>query len=228
MNVSQDAPQVLTLAQVAEHLQLAERTVLKMAQRGEIPAAKIASQWRFVRAIIDDWLVTRMSSPAGREPEPAAGPLDLSVVLRPEFVLLQLRPEPRDGVLKQLINPLVSSGYIRDGGLLLRVLIEREELMSTCIGFGVAIPHPRTPLNGLFPAPAVAVGRCPGGVDFGAPDGRPTDVFFLVCATDLSVHLRLMSKVARFASREDLMARLRKATHVKEVTDALEGLKQPG
>ena len=227
MAASPDPSQILTLPQVAEYLQLAERTVLKMAQRGDIPAAKIASQWRFVRAIVDDWIVTRTSAPHPREADAAAGPLDLSVVLRPEFVLSQLRPEPSDGILRQLVHPLVASGFIRDGGLLLRGLIEREELMSTCIGDGVAIPHPRTPPAGLFPSPAVVLGRCPGGVDFNSPDGHPTDLFFLVCATDLPSHLRLMAKVAGLATRDDLMARLRRSVDVEEVSEVLEDLKRP-
>ena len=52
--------EMMTSAQVADYLQLAERTVLRMAQRGEIPAAKVASQWRFFRPIVREWVIAQM------------------------------------------------------------------------------------------------------------------------------------------------------------------------
>ncbi len=60
MNVNGENNEVITLAEVAEYLQLAERAVLRMARRGEIPAAKVASQWRFIRSLVREWLVGQM------------------------------------------------------------------------------------------------------------------------------------------------------------------------
>ena len=81
--------EIMTLTEVAEYLQLAERTVLRMAQRGDIPAAKVASQWRFMRSLIREWLVGQMQAfpaqaitPSGDLKDPL---LPLREILHPEL-----------------------------------------------------------------------------------------------------------------------------------------------
>jgi excisionase family DNA binding protein len=65
---------VMTLSEVASYLKVAERTVLRMVHGGEIPCAKVGGQWRFLRTVVDDWLLSRMSlTPSG---EMAAPPVD--------------------------------------------------------------------------------------------------------------------------------------------------------
>ena len=54
--------QIMTLSELAEYLRVAEKSVVRMVKRGDIPGAKVASQWRFVRDVIDDWLMSRMQS----------------------------------------------------------------------------------------------------------------------------------------------------------------------
>ena len=57
---SEAVGEVMTLSEVAAYLRLAERTVLRMVHKEQIPCAKVASQWRFLRSMIDDWLITKM------------------------------------------------------------------------------------------------------------------------------------------------------------------------
>jgi PTS system nitrogen regulatory IIA component len=210
-----DENEVMTSSQVADYLQLAEKTVVRMAQRGELPAAKVASQWRFLRPVIRDWLAGQMESLAATElpvvPEYADGLLPLREVVRPEFVSLDVAPGSKEAVLRQLIQPLVEAGFLTEGQRFLGALIDRERMMSTAIGHGVALPHPRAPLAGLFEAPAVAVGVCRAGTDFDAVDDQRVHVFFVICATRDEVHLRLMAKVAWLVRHGDLAARLRTA-----------------
>jgi excisionase family DNA binding protein len=49
-------PEVMTIKQVAEYIQIDAQSIYKMAQRGKIPCAKIAGQWRFKKSILDEWL----------------------------------------------------------------------------------------------------------------------------------------------------------------------------
>jgi len=225
MDIHNDTLEIMTLPQVAAYLQLAEKTVLRMAQRGDIPAAKVASQWRFLRPVIRDWLAGQMQSlPASRLKKVAGREnalLPLREVVRPSLVKLDMKPGPKESVLRQLVEPLTASGFIRDGARLLKGLLDREAMMTTAIGHKVALPHPRRSLQGLFPEPAVVVGICPEGTDFDAVDDQWVHLFFLICATREEIHLRLMATVGWLVRRDDLMTKLRSAASTEEVIDQI-------
>jgi len=212
MNTETGNNEVMTLGQVAEYLHLAERTVLRMAQRGEIPAGKVASQWRFVRPLVREWLVAQMQALSSSQPEGGGSGeqvlLPLTEVLREELISLDLKPGPKENIFRQLLAPLLKTGYARDTNLLLKNLIDRERMMTTAIGHGIAVPHPRKPIPGMFREPAVAMGICFEGTDFDAIDDQLVHVFFLICATRIEIHLQLMSRVS-WLSRQDLVTRLR-------------------
>jgi len=213
--------EVMTLAEVAEYLQLAEKTVLRMVQRGEIPGAKIASQWRFMRSVIRDWLAGQMQAAPFSGPESVSGSgkplLSLDEVIRPELMRPGIEAGPKEHVLGQLVEPLRRTGFARDPQRLLAKLIGRERMMTTAIGHGVAIPHPRRPIPGMFPEPAIVTGVCREGTMYEAVDDRLVHVFFLICATREEIHLQLMAK-ASWLSRQDIMAELKRASSQEEIT----------
>ncbi len=214
---------IMTLTEVAEYLQLADRTVLRMAQRGEIPAAKVASQWRFMKSLVQEWLIGQMESfPAAsvaKETGPSLGPLlSLAETLRPELMTFNLQPGPKESILRQLTAPLLKTGYARDVGQLLSGLIDRERIMTTAIGHGVAIPHPRHPIPRMFPEPAIALGICPKGTNFDAIDDKLVHVFFLICATREEIHLQLMAGISWFGRRPGAIEELGRLTTPEDVT----------
>ena len=57
-----DKDEILTLTEIAGYLKVSEKTILRMVQSGQFPGVKVSNQWRFVRAIVDDWLSARMHS----------------------------------------------------------------------------------------------------------------------------------------------------------------------
>ena len=217
--------EVMTLTEVAEYLQLAERTVLRMAQRGEIPAAKVASQWRFIRSVIRDWLAAKMQlMPTSRlksAVEQSNKILPLIEAVHPELINLDITPGSKDSILRQLVEPLEKTGFASNPTALLQSLIERERLMTTAIGHGIAMPHPRHPLEGMFAEPAIAIGLCPEGTKFDAVDDQLVHVFFLICATREEIHLQLMAKISWFARQIDLCKNLRKAKSRQAVMDLI-------
>jgi len=139
--------EIMTLPEVAEYLHLAERTVLRMAQRGEIPAAKVASQWRFMKPLVRDWLAAQMQALPSSQPEGPASPeevlLPLTEVLRPELMSFDLKPGSKESIFRQLLAPLLKTGFARDTNQLLKSLVDRERMMTTAVGHGIAVPHSR-------------------------------------------------------------------------------------
>ena len=128
--------------------------------------------------------------------------MQLGEYLKQEFILADLTATTKTGVLTELVSPLGE----HDGGIDLnkarQVLLEREELGTTGIGDGVAIPHGK--LDGLSKI-ILVVGRSRSGVAFDALDGKPCSIFFLVLAPEQAagMHLRILAHISRLLKDED-------------------------
>ncbi|MHC4713673.1 MAG: helix-turn-helix domain-containing protein, partial [Planctomycetota bacterium] len=139
-------PEILTLKDVARYLRINERTVAKLAHEGKIPSFKVASQWRFSKEAIDGWFAAQMQQ------FPGAGEIELpkpelSGLLSPEAVTLELSSRSKAEVLVEMAGLLAEGGFITDVQRLLEALSARERLCSTGIGRGLAFLHPRRVLN---------------------------------------------------------------------------------
>ena len=224
--------EIMTLSEVAVYLRLAEKTVLRMVHKGQIPCAKVASQWRFLRSMMDDWLIAKMrvvpQNDLARLIESSPEVVPLSRLLKAEYVILDIRPGTKEDVLHQLVQPLLRSQFIDREGPFVDKLLERERIVSTAVGKGVAIPHLRNPQENPGGGPLLVVGICREGTDFEAPDGEKTHLFFLLCTDSEVVHLRVLAKVNRIAGRKDAMARLICAESPAEVLQVLIRADQEG
>ena len=224
--------QVMTLAEVAAYLRLAEKTVLRMVHKGEIPCAKVASQWRFLRSMIDDWLTAKMRvvprNDLATMIESAPDAVPFSRLVEERHVVLDLRSGGKAEVLRQLVQPLVQTHYIDEDKPYIEKLLQREGLVSTGVGKGVAIPHLRNPQDNQGGGPVLVVGICRQGTDFHALDGERTHLFFLICTDSEVVHLRVLAKVNRLAGQKDTIRRLMSAESREQVLAALIRADQQG
>ena len=213
--------EIMTLAELANYLKVAEKTVVRMAREGKIPGTKVASQWRFMRSLVDEWLQKRMQ-PVTRTNlfellKHAPEVVPVSRLVSPDLMIFDVKPGPVPKVLEQLVNPLQKKGLIEDRKQYLDLLIKREQLHSTAIAPHVAIPHARTPSDCNLKKSALVIGICPEGVDFGADDKEKTHVFILICSEDEVVHLRLLAKISRLLSRRSMIKRLMTSTNSEQV-----------
>ena len=114
-----------------------------------------------------------------------------------DAVKLDLESDTKDDVLKELVGLLALDG--KSEGILYKTLKRRENLGSTGIGKGIAIPHCRSLVVSRL---RLAYGRKPGGLDFDAIDNAPVQNFFLIIAPPLEVsnqYLPVLGKIAQFA-----------------------------
>jgi mannitol/fructose-specific phosphotransferase system IIA component (Ntr-type) len=133
-------------------------------------------------------------------------------LFEPEHVLLNSRVSSKRALITELANLLTSI----DPDRVMEVVMSREQLGSTGIGHGVAIPHGRMP---DLPAPMVALGRHKGGVNFEAIDGQPVHivVLLLVPDSDDRQHLELLAKLARSLQNPSVRAAIMQADSAQEV-----------
>lgn len=125
----------------------------------------------------------------------------------PEAVSLNLLSESKDDLLKELVSLLGLDEKAE--AILFKTLKRRENLGSTGIGKGIAIPHCRSLVVNRL---RLAYGRKPEGIDFKAIDGAPVYNFFLIVAPPLEVsnqYLPVLGKIAQFAKDPEVPERLR-------------------
>ncbi len=134
----------------------------------------------------------------------------VSDVLTKEFIMPDLVSVEKRELLDEMsgnVSELVG-GLDREG--LLEVLLEREKLGSTGIGYGVAIPHAR--IKGVERV-IVSMGMSKQGVDFQSMDNKPVHIFFLIIAPEQSsaVHLKVLSGISRLLKDAAFRNKLMKA-----------------
>jgi mannitol/fructose-specific phosphotransferase system IIA component (Ntr-type) len=107
---------------------------------------------------------------------------------------------------------------------LIRALHEREQLYSTGIGDGIALPHARNALVGLVDKPVIVFGRHTPGIPYGAVDGLPARLFFLLVAPTVTQHLAVLARVSRLLREPTVRQQLLQAdTPKKALTVIREG-----
>ena len=133
--------------------------------------------------------------------------MGLGALTRPELIFPDLPATDREGLLRALAGRVAAERLVKSGEELFQKLWEREQLGSTGIGQGVAIPHCK--LKGLARG-VVAIGLVPAGVEFGAADGQPVKVFFLVVspAESPAEHLQILAAISRWIRVDHHAARL--------------------
>ena len=133
----------------------------------------------------------------------------LSELLSPSRIRVPLTATDKEGVLRELVDLLVTGngggGHTRDD--VLEAILERERQFPTGIGYGVAVPHGKTPaLSSLV----VVAGTTPAPVPYETIDGEPVRVFFLLAGPEsaAAAHVKVLSRISRLVRREPIRGRL--------------------
>jgi len=196
----------LTVREVARLLNVTEKTVYRWLREGTIPAMKIHDQYRFNRAELLEWASARKMTLApeffqenaeggGAEVLPS-----LSAALKTGGIYYRLEGNDVPSVLRAIVSTLKLPEEV-DREALLQVLLAREELASTGIGDGIAIPHARNPIVLNVPYSMIALSFLKQPIDFKALDRKPVNCFFTLVSPTARTHLHLLSKLA-FALRD--------------------------
>jgi len=137
-----------------------------------------------------------------------------------QFVIPNLHSKIKRDVLKEMVDCILKKEADIDGNELLRVLLDREELGSTGIGDGIAIPHGKVKkISKLI----VSFGRSLEGVDFQSMDGKPTYIIFLLIAPENSagIHLKALARISRLLKDIGFRKHLMEAQSSQELYDVI-------
>jgi PTS system nitrogen regulatory IIA component len=185
---------ILTIDEVAKYLRVSERTVYDWAQKGDIPSGKIGTVWRFKKAEIEKWVNDRLSTHTMSSP---LGAVAVETIISPDRILF-LNYSTKGDVLLTLANNLAQAPQVKNRQELVTEILKREELMTTAMGRGIAIPHVRlASVTDL----AVSVGISRTDItDFQALDDEPVRLVFMVAAAH-NQHAYYLKTISYFSAR---------------------------
>ena len=178
---------------------VSEKTILLWIKQKSLPARQVAGEHRFNRSELLEWATERkisVSSAILGEPAFAdTRAIRLDEALRVGGVFHHVAGTDSTSVLSAVVDLMPLPGIV-DRSFLYEMLIARESLGSTAIGDSIAIPHVRHPIVLQLPHPAVTLCFLDHPIDFGAPDGLPVDILFMLATPTVRAHQLLLSKLA--------------------------------
>ncbi len=142
--------------------------------------------------------------------------MKLSKFCDESLVVLGLREKTKDKVIEELVDLAATSNMIKDRDALLADVKEREQLVTTGIGYGVAFPHAKTnSAKGIV----IVFGRATDGLDFNAIDHKPVYLFFLIAAPEdaIGAHLNVMARLSYLMKSEENREKLMRAASPGDV-----------
>jgi len=213
-----DEGPLLTLPELAHYLHLDENTVFKLVAAGKIPGVHVSGVWRFKRKQIDEWIAAQLA----QEDEsfhdiPDGMKLPLEDLLPDSAIIPNLRAKDPIGVIEELAARALANGWLADKPWFVGAVVERESLASTAMEGGVAFLHTRAKDKGKISRPFIICGRSWEGIPFGAPDGRPTYLFFLLGLKYDKLHLPILGRLARALRNPATIAKLRALSSTDQV-----------
>ena len=142
-------------------------------------------------------------------------------ILSADSTLVDLRGETKEDIIAELVDTLAVGDAISDRDKVLQAVLEREKIMSTGIGDGIAIPHGKSDAVEKLVA---ALGTQRRGVDFEALDGEPAYVFFLLVspANVSGPHIKALARISRLLKNDDFKKKLIAAETAAEIIESIE------
>ena len=208
------ASEILTIEEVARYLRVSERTVYEWAQKGEIPAGKIGTVWRFKKDDIESWVDERLAS--SKTSVPKQHKIVTESFLSPDRVVL-LDYASKHDVLVMMSEVLAKAPQVKNSAELLDSILKREALMSTAVGRGIAIPHVRlSSVTDLVMAAGISKRDI---LDFDAVDGNPVRLVFMIAAAN-NQHDYYLQTISHFSAKlrnEELKSSLLNSTDPMEI-----------
>jgi excisionase family DNA binding protein len=217
------AHQTFTIEEVAEYLHLTPEDIERLIENEEIPVEERGDRVVFRKQDIDAWASQRILGMQDRglvdyHQKTSRGTRQvfeneaiMPELIRSGYIEPALGAKTKASVLREMVALADRTGRLNQSRDLLDSLEAREALCSTALPEGLALLHPRHHDPYMFDSSFIVLGRPVQEIHFGAPDGRPTTLFFLVCCQDDRIHLHALARLCLMAQKTTLLAELHAA-----------------
>jgi nitrogen PTS system EIIA component len=221
-----------SLKETAEYLHIAPADLEQLVHHGEIPCERQGERVMFRKKELDAWASQRILGLPQKRLEiyhkrsSAAHDLSntnaiIAELVRRESLEPALSSRTKPSALRDIVKLAAQTGLVADPAELLASLEEREEMCSTALPGGLALLHPRHHEPYMFDDSFIIVAKTVQPIQFSAPDGSPTDLFFLICCQDDKIHLHALARLCVMCIRTKLLTDLRAATDRTEMYESI-------
>jgi len=144
----------------------------------------------------------------------------LTDLLTLERIKIPLQARSKEDVLRELVQVIATNHNVEEPEEVLRAVREREAVLSTGIGNGVAIPHGKSP---LVPELVMAAGCTAAPVEFDSLDGQPVQLLFMLVGPETAAgpHIKALSRISRLIRRDSIREKLANAKTPEEFYQSL-------
>jgi nitrogen PTS system EIIA component len=196
----------LKIQDVMELLQVSESELRRWIRDNRIPVYKIGNQYRFNRAEISDWIVTNNIPVSGKilNFSISRNPVRLTELVRRGGIHHGIEGETIAEVIRGAVEHMVTPSGIEKSAIV-SALLQREDLMPTAIGNGIAVPHPRNPLIADAEDERIAICFPRNRLSYKALDGIPIHTLFIVLSATPKRHLEMLSKLSYLCQQEEFV-----------------------
>jgi nitrogen PTS system EIIA component len=189
----------LTVRDVARLFTVSEKTIYRWLDQKSLPGYKINNQYHFKHNELLKWAAAKqikISSGLSTETDFTGVYLEnLSEAIQTGGIYYQVRGKDKNSALHSAVELMQLPTEI-DKELLYKVLLEREEIASTGIGDGIAIPHVRNPIIFHVPRLTVSLSFLEEPIDFQSIDNQPVFCLFTIVSPSVRSHLHLLSRLS--------------------------------
>lgn len=229
---------MLSTAELADYLHVSASDVERLLRESNIPKEERGDRLVFRRSDIDAWASQRIlglpnqrldayheKTMRGTQKVLENNAL-IPELIRRSYINLELTSKTRASAIRDMVALAESTGKVYDPRELLDSVEAREALCSTALPGGLALLHARNYDAYRFENSFMVLGRTIQTVPFGAPDGGPTRLFFLICCQDDRIHLHTLARLCLIAMKTDILAQLFDAPDAATAYDALVAAEQ--
>ena len=226
----------LKIKDVSELLQVSETTVRRWITEGKIPAYRMHHQYRFSRIEIEDWMMRCKLKPSQQEFAPfeerqiyppvketdnfsakkgGLQPFSLYRAVHKGGVYRNVKATTKEELIRSVMKEVAPLLGV-DASVISELLLDRENLMSTALNHGFAVPHTRDFLM-QQPFDFIAVVFPENPIEWGAIDGKPVHTLFFLFSGSDKRHLHLLAKLAHLSNREETLTLLQNKPEKEEL-----------
>ena len=199
----------ITMKDVMAILDEPESSIIKYIKTKKLPAHKINHQYRFNKEELKEWVIRNGITVSAKflDMNLIKNPVVISGLVKKGGIFSGIQGDNVRSILASAVGRMhMPAGMERE--TVLASLVEREEMMPTAVGRGIAIPHPRNPIISEVDHEAITLCMLEKPSDFGAMDGRPVHTLFIVTSANSRRHLEILSKLLFLCQQQDFISLL--------------------
>lgn len=207
---------LLTISEAAEHLKVTENVIEKMIAEKLFDTKTVGKVVKVPLVSIEGWLES-LNQQEIKDLAEKKTICRFREYFRPECIFLDFEAKTKYEAIRVMSEKAKELRLVKDARWLYEVVVAREELVSTAVGNGVALLHPRHLHPTKIKRPTVIFGRCPEGVDFDSIDEKPVTLFFLLLLHDDKQHLFSLSYLSKIMLDEENIKILNETNDLSEI-----------